>query len=443
GSDGLKVASAYIQSQFISYGIDTMTGIDGYEQSVPFRSFTPPEVGIIILDTSSLVFPNDFIAINGNATEMTAPIVNIGYGSAEEIAEKDLRFKIAVSYAGDGVDNNPRNWVDISSAKRARVAAAGGSALIEIYQSTSIPWRFLRSLGTQSQTVLDKGNITGNLLNLWVGTSDSSAIAKLKTDDKLVNIKVDGVSREQFSSANVIGFVEGTDPVLKDEFIVYSAHYDHVGVGRADAVGDTIYNGTRDNAVGTTSVLSLASYFSKHPPKRSSLFVLFTAEEKGLLGSQYFTENLPVPAEKIVYNFNIDNGGYNDTTIISVIGLTRTEAEQDIQAACQQLGLEAIEDAAGEQGLFDRSDNVNFARLGIPAPTFSLGFRSFDAEIMKYYHQPGDEVETINLNYVTKYVHAYILSADRIANRESAPFWREGDKYYDVGVNLYRKSTSN
>jgi len=115
--------------------------------------------------------------------------------------------------------------------------------------------------------------------------------------------------------------IPGSDPTLNDEYIVYSAHYDHVGVGNPDADGDTIYNGTRDNAIGTSGILSLAQYFSKNPPKRSSLFVLFTGEEKGLLGSRHFTQNLPVEPSDIKFNLNIDNAGYNDTTIVTIFGI--------------------------------------------------------------------------------------------------------------------------
>ena len=439
GSEGLEAAGAYISAAFVGWGIDTMKGMDGYYQHVPFRTFDPPREANLSVDGKVLEFGNDFIVINGGKFDASSPVVNVGYGSEEEVSAKDLRFKIAVSIAGDGVDQDPRHWIEMSAAKRQRAKEAGAIGLIEIYQSTTVPWVYLKRLGTQSQTVLDDGKASIDLPNIWVGTQDSLAITNLSTDETFVRIEMDGIKRSFFNSDNVVGFIEGTDPDLKDEYIVYSAHYDHVGIGPADAVGDTIYNGTRDNAIGVTAVLHLANYFSKNPPKRSSLFVLFTAEEKGLLGSKFFTQNLPVSADQVIYNFNIDNGGYNDTTVISVIGLTRTQAEENIQSACQELGLEAIEDAAGAQGLFDRSDNVNFAKLGIPAPTFSLGFRSFDAEIFKYYHRPGDEISTINMSYVTKYVKAYILSADRIANMDAAPFWIEGDKYYDVGTKLYGK----
>ena len=108
-----------------------------------------------------------------------------------------------------------------------------------------------------------------------------------------------------------------------------------------------------------------------------------------------------------------------------------------INAATQQVGLSAIEDPAPEQNLFDRSDNVNFAVLGIPAPTYSMGFKAFDADIFKYYHQAGDELETVNLNYVEKYIKSYMLTANSLANGDEIPFWIKGDKYYEAGVELY------
>ncbi len=437
GSAGLEAAAAYIASHFRANGIEEIES--SYFQQVPFSTFSPPDSTYLMVAGEELKFPDDFIVINGRKEEMTAPTVFIGYGNQDDIDQADLRSKIAVSTAGDGFSDDPRDWIAHSRAKRKRIKEAGGVALLEIYQSSTIPWRFLRMIGTQSQTALDEGHENTNLPNIWIGTTDSLIITSLRDGKESLTLYMDEVERRQFSSANVVGLIPGSDPELSQEYIVYSAHYDHVGTGRPDKNGDTIYNGARDNAVGTTAVLSLANYFAKHPPKRSSIFALFTAEEKGLLGSRYFTQNLPVPANQIKYNFNIDNGGYNDTTIITVIGLTRTEAEEDIQKACNAFGLTAIEDPAKEQGLFDRSDNVNFAVLGIPAPTFSLGFRAFDAEIFKYYHQPGDEVSSLNLNYVEKYIKSYILSAVHIANRDMAPFWIEGDKYFNSGKELYNK----
>jgi len=438
GSEGLEAAAVYIASHFRRHGIQEVNG--SYFQGVPFVTFDPPKAAKMVSGTSELSFPQDFIVLNGKALNTEAATVNVGYGTAEDLKDVDLTGKIAISKAGDGVSESPQEWIEISRQKRDAIIEAGGIALVEIYQSRAIPWRFLSSFGTQKQTTVDGGAESSDLPSIWVGSTDSLTIAQLQDDNVPLNIEMDKVGRDKFLSDNVVGMIPGTDPTLKGEYMVYSAHYDHVGVGKADADGDTIFNGARDNGIGTSGVLSLAQYFSKHPPKRSSIFVLFTAEEKGLLGSRHFTQNLPVPAKDIKFNFNIDNAGYNDTTLVTVFGMERTGVKAELTDAASQLGLTAIEDPAPEQNLFDRSDNVNFAVLGIPAPTYSMGFDAFDEDIFKYYHQPGDDVESVNISYMTKYVKSYIIAAIKIANADKAPFWIEGDKYYDAGVELYRGS---
>jgi len=247
------------------------------------------------------------------------------------------------------------------------------------------------------------------------------------------------VKTRAVKSQNVIGIVEGTDPKLKEEYIIYSAHYDHVGIHKSNDPNDSIFNGARDNAVGVTTVLSMAENLAKYPTKRSALFILFTGEEKGLLGSRYYVENPVLPLDKMVYCFNSDNAGYNDTSVATIIGLPRTSAEKNIKESVAAFGLEAIDDPAAEQGLFDRSDNVNFAAKGIPAPTFSLGFRSFSGGVTKYYHQPGDEANTLDYDYLLKFFRAYVLTGRSIANDAKTPFWTAGDKYEAVGKTLYKK----
>ena len=240
---------------------------------------------------------------------------------------------------------------------------------------------------------------------------------------------------------NVMGMVEGTDETLKKQFIVLSAHYDHLGVApvpkSVNGKKDSIYNGARDNAIGVTAVMNAARYFAKHPARRSILFILFTAEEMGLVGSRYFAEHPVLPLNKIVYNLNCDNGGYNDTTIITVIGLGRTSADDDIKKACLDYGVEAIADPVPELNLFDRSDNVNLAAKGIPAPTFGMGVTSFDSVIRKYYHQVTDEVSSFDLKYALTYIKAYILAAKNIADNPAQPAWIKDDKYEAAWKRLY------
>jgi len=243
-------------------------------------------------------------------------------------------------------------------------------------------------------------------------------------------------------SMNVAGVIEGTDPKLKEEYIILSAHFDHVGVGKQGGPNypatDSIFNGARDNAFGTVGLLTAAKALSQQHPKRSVLVLALTGEEVGLLGSRYYAENPLIPLKQTIFDLNIDGAGYNDTTIVSVIGLERTGAKAEIEAGAKAFGLGVFAEPAPEQGLFDRSDNVSFAAKGVPAPTFSPGFKSFDEAIGKYYHQAIDNPESIDFGYLTRFCQAFAHTARLIADRPTRPMWSAGDKYEAAAKELYK-----
>jgi len=373
--------------------------------------------------------------IDGLADIFDQPFYYAGHGLPAGLAEEDVKGKVVIAICGDGHSQHPQAWFMPAAAKRKQVNELGGLALVELYSSAQLPWNFLvRYLGRE-QIVLDDG-ADESMAHVWLNRSKED-LSFLETD-KPLSIVISGAKTEKFNAYNVVGYVEGSDNKLKDEFVVYSAHYDHVGIGQANAEGDSIYNGSRDNAVGTVTVLAAAQSLAQNPTKRSGLFVLFTGEEKGLLGSKAFVDNCPVALDKIVYCFNSDNGGYNDTSKATIIGLTRTTAEEMIIEACKAFGLDAIEDPAPEQGLFDRSDNVRFAARGIPAPTFSMGFTAFEEEITKYYHQASDNPNTLDYAYLEKFFRSYVYACRMIGNASKAPFWIKGDKYYEAGKELYK-----
>jgi len=164
-----------------------------------------------------------------------------------------------------------------------------------------------------------------------------------------------------------------------------------------------------------------------------------TAEEVGLLGSQYYANHPLLPLNKCIFNINSDGAGYNDTTIVAVMGLDRTGAKAEMETASKAFGLGIFADPSPEQGLFDRSDNVSFAKKGIPAPTFTPGFREFNGEIMKNYHQVSDNPETIDFNYLLKFSQAFTYAARLIADMPKAPQWIAGDKYEEAAKKLYVK----
>jgi hypothetical protein len=359
--------------------------------------------------------------------------------TAADLSEMDFRDKVIVYMIDNHPDTNPREILHRSREIQAIAKVKGAVGLIEIFEKGHPLWgNFTRYL-ERKRIELDRSADDDDVL-LHIVLYDQDGIFTAKTRQFIseeINIQIQGLNDVTFIGHNIIGFVEGNDPVLRNEFIICSAHYDHVGIGRPDASGDSIYNGARDNAVGVMNVMMAAYNIAKYPAKRSVMFVLFTGEEKGLLGSRWFVEHAPVPLKDIVFCINTDGGGYNDTRIATVIGIRRIKSTDIISKACKANGLTAFEGTDQTQFLFNNSDNIVFSRRGVPSVTFSPGFREFDAEILKYYHQPSDEAETLDFNYLMQYTKSFGLSLRMIADLEERLFWEEGDEFYDIAKDLY------
>ena len=437
-SKGLEVAAEYLRTQLELYGVKAFDEYPDYFQTVNMKKVIKPNQGVISFDSSQFELEKDFLLLNGSNIDLSKQVVSLEYATPEEIEAADVKGKIIVATAGDGADMSPRAWFAMVAEKREAAKAAGALALIELYNSPQIPWSLLVRYLSGKRVELDYGQEEDDFTSIWVNNanqSNSSAFAKVKR----LSINISGASVERFDVANIVGYVEGSDAKLKEEYVVYSAHYDHVGIGQPDSTGDAIYNGARDNAIGTVTVLEAAKNIGMYPTKRSALFIFFAGEEKGLLGSEWYVEHSAVPLNEIVYCFNSDGGGYNNTNLATVIGLDRTTAEDLLVEAIEAYGLKAGDDENyKDQGLFDRSDNVSFAKKGIPAPTFTPGMDAFDDSIFKYYHQPSDEFESLDMDYMYTFYRAYVLSGRMIGNMKETPFWKEGDKYYEVGKELYK-----
>ncbi len=438
GSPELKIAASYLANNLRRYGVKPNPKTGTYYQEVKLKSSSLPKDISIKIDNQIIA---DYALINAVAIESDKDAIFLNYGLADDYKDKDVKGKTIVVKAGNAEASNPRATYGLYQTKQKLAKNNGAIAVIELLNTDDSTWTFIEHNFNQSSLTVDLGNdkkIENNIPHIWVLDKEEQMTKQFSTLKTIpTKIAISEKQTETIISQNVIGIVEGTDEKLKNEYIIYSAHYDHVGIGEPDETEDTIYNGARDNAVGTTTVLSMAENLAKHPTKRSALFILFTGEEKGLLGSQYYVENPVLPLNQMVYCFNSDNAGYNDTSVISVIGLTRTTAEKNITKAAETFGLKAIEDPAPEQNLFDRSDNVHFAKKGIPAPTFSLGFTSFDGELTKYYHRPADEAHTLDYDYLLKFFQSYVLAGRNIANDQETPRWNEGDKYEEVSKQLY------
>ncbi|WP_378172037.1 M28 family peptidase [Aquimarina sp. SS2-1] len=436
GTPENKIAAQYLANMLRGYGVKPVAKNNSYFQKVTLNttsSFTKSTLNIGDFTTSKIV------TINKTNTSFSGPIVFLNYGLPEDYKNVDVKGKIVVTYSGTKDNSNLRFAFSKIQEKTLLAKEKGATGIIEVNSIDDRTWSQLEHSFNGEKMSVSEEEKTNNFTYLWIN-DQKEEISKFFEAKKEVSasLEIQGIKKDTVVSQNVVGMVEGTDPKLKNEFIIYSAHYDHVGIGKA-IDNDSIYNGARDNAVGTVTVLSAAENIAKYPTKRSALFILFTGEEKGLLGSKWYVNHPMIPLNQMVYCFNSDNGGYNDTSIATIVGLERTTAAEDIKKATTPFGLKAIDDPAPEQGLFDRSDNVHFAAKGIPAPTFSMGFTAFDEEITKYYHQVTDNPDTLDYDYLLKFFQSYVLACRNIANNPETPFWVEGDKYYEAGKKLYNK----
>ena len=439
GSPEIDIAASYIASRLRSYGVSPLAQGGSYFQIVPLESTKPPSTASLQIGDFNFEIGKNLITMKAGTLDSEAEIYYSEFALPDELNSVDLTGKIVVCKTGSPDQNDPRQYFGLSTEKRKAAEESGALALVETYNSTVMPWSLIMNyLNREQIRISESQGEAGSFSHAWVSDPENALISFL-AGGKIPGGKIMSQPMVQtpLPSRNVIGVIEGTDADLKNEYILLSAHYDHVGFRSGTNGEDSIFNGARDNAIGTAAILTAAKSLVANPPKRSVIFLACTGEEKGLLGSRYFAMNSPVPLNQIVFNLNSDGGGYNDTTKAGIMGLTRTNAENAITSACEAFGLGTIADPAPEQNLFDRSDNVNFARVGIPAPTFSTGFTSFDEEIRKYYHQVTDNPETLDYAYIGKFLKAYTLAARRIANMDERPFWNPGDKYEAAGKKLY------
>ncbi|MEP0263196.1 M28 family peptidase [Dokdonia sp.] len=436
GTPENKIAASYLANTLRSYGVQPNPETGNYYQEINLYKTSPPSDVNISINGQEV---KNYALLETKAVDFSKGAVYVGYGLEKDYKGKSVDGKVVIIKAGSSETNDTRAAFGLREQKKQLAKASGAVGVIELLNAEDQMWGFIEHNFNASSLGVDKENAKATMPYVWVLDQDNKMSKSLESKTSIpIQFKMSGPKKEVVTSQNVIGVVEGTDPNLKDEYIIYSAHYDHVGIGAPDATGDTIYNGARDNAIGTTTVLSMAENLAKYPTKRSALFILFTGEEKGLLGSSFYVKNPVLPLKQMVYCFNSDNGGYNDTSLATIIGLPRTTASQHIKDAASAFGLKAIDDPAPEQGLFDRSDNVNFAAKGIPAPTFSLGFTAFNGDVTKYYHRPGDEANTLDYDYLFKFFSAYVLAGRNIGNDPVTPTWTAGDKYEAAGKALYK-----
>jgi Zn-dependent M28 family amino/carboxypeptidase len=472
GSAGLKRAEAYVVEQLKADGVEP-AGTDGYYQPVKF------EVRQIVEKHSSIALIRDgkseplalgedaFFNTRVNlAPEIEAPLVFVGYGltipekNYDDLAGLDLKGKVVVIFGGSPAEMPGALASHYQSAgerwKSLKKAGVLGVINLPNPASMDIPWsRMSLNRAHPSMELADaslnetEGEKLSMIVNpasagkLFAGSGHTFAeIAELVKDRKplprfplSVSIKaVTKVEKTEVESANVIGKLPGNDPALKNEYVVLSAHIDHLGIGEP-INGDKIYNGAMDNGSGSALLLDVARSLKADPAshKRSILFVFVCGEEKGLLGSKYFTAHSTVPAKSIVADINTDMFlPLIPLKMLTVYGLQESDLGDIVREVAEAQGVKVQPDPEPLRNSFIRSDQYSFIRHGIPALAMKVGYEqgSPDAKLYKdwltqRYHAPSDDTnQPVDLQSAGAFEAIVRGLTIAVANRTERPQWK-------------------
>jgi Zn-dependent M28 family amino/carboxypeptidase len=472
GSPGLQKAETYVVEHLKKNGIQP-AGVEGYYQPIQFIRRQLDE------SKSSLALVRDGkqqpLMLGDDATLSTrvdaaphvdAPLVFVGYGlrvpelKIDDFAGIETKGKVLVLFSG----SPSVLWAALSAhyqaaAQRARVleeTGAVGYVIIPNPAAMDIPWERIKASRLRpSMRFADNSlNETGraqigvyfnpaSARKLFEGSGHSfEEIAALGKERRLLPtfplkvrlLATQTVIKERVESPNVIGKLVGSDAELKDEYVVLSAHIDHLGVGES-INGDRIYNGAMDNASGSALLLDLAAALPKLKPKRSVLFIWVTAEEKGLLGSRYFAVHPTVSVRSMVADINTDMFlPIIPLKLLTVYGLAESDLGDDITEVAQKNGVEVQPDPEPLRNLFIRSDQYSFIRDGIPSLEMKVGFDKGSPEekinkqwLHDRYHAPSDDVnQPVDLAAAAKYENIVCDLTMRVANERRRPQWKPG-----------------
>ncbi len=472
GSSGYMRAADYVISRFESEGLRP-AGVGGYLQSVSLEEQTIDQAAstaeLRAATRAPLHVGEDLLISASGASRparVAAPLVFIGYGlhlpdqRYDDLAGVDLNGKIAVVLSGGPSDISGPIKSNARFARARLLGALGMVGMITLTtpKQTEIPWTRQRLLAGQAGMYLsdpalrdtpdgffsasidpDKAEIlfrgSGHTFAELCALADASK--PLPHFDLPAQLSASVVARrDHLRSPNIVAALHGSDHRLATQYVVVSAHLDHLGVGEP-VNGDRIYNGAMDDASGVATVLDIAHRLrSARPPRRSILFVIFTAEEKGLLGSHYFAARPTVPRNSIVADLNFDMP-LPLWPLKSVLapGADESSLGADAAAVARSRGLTMATDPLPDRNVFIRTDQFSFVREGIPALAFKFGFAKGTAEFeiehrwrATRYHAPSDDLEQPGvLHEEAAKLDAYVAAlASRIANADSRPVWLPG-----------------
>lgn len=474
GTADFDRAADYVAKQFEAAGAKPAGDAGGWYQRVPMATARPADKGRITVGGKPLVFGADYIpgvSVTQAAVDVDAPVVFVGLGVSapslghDDYAGIDVRGKVVAYLTGApaSLQGEIRAHFANGTTKALEAEKRGAVATIAIvapsqlgrrpFSSYANGWDDIRmswrSSGSDGGKPFSPASIPGlavlgpaGAAKLFAGVK--TPYARIAAAEKagrpvasvLLPARLTARLRNtlgQTESRNVVAVVPGSDPALSAEHVVLTAHLDHVGVGKP-VKGDAIYNGAMDNAMGVATLIEASRTLAAHPPKRPVLLVALTAEEKGLVGSDYFARH-PLPAGgKAVANVNIDMPilTYAFTDMFA-FGADRSSLGPIVAGALKPMGIALTPDPDPAEGLFTRSDQYRFVQAGIPAVFLKTGFagpgKAATAAFRgTHYHQPSDEITLpIDWTAAARFVDANVAIARGVADAPAAPTWNKGD----------------
>jgi len=493
GSKGEQLTIQYLEEQFRSAGLEPGNPDGTFSQNVPLVSITPDSSMKLTLTghgkTLEPKFPDDFVAWSKRVTDTSsidADVIFVGYGVQapefqwDDFKGADLKGKVVVVLINDPPVPDPSDPSKLDpktfggtamtyygrwTYKFEKAAQMGAAACVIIHQTdrAGYPWEVVRNSwsGTQFDLATPDKNMGRLAVESWITSDFAAKLFRAAGQD--LDKQIQAAARRDFkpvplgiharlvihnslhtiNSHNVIAKLPGSDPDLKNTYVIYTAHWDHFGIG-PEVNGDKIYHGAVDNASGTAALLEMARAFKAlpRPPRRTMLFLSVTGEEQGLLGSQYYAEHPLYPLARTALNINMDGiNVHGRTRDIVQIGRGASTLDDVVEAVAQDQGRVVKSDPEPEKGFYYRSDHFEFAKNGIPAfdPDEGVDFigkpegwgleqrRKYTAE---RYHKPADTIQPDwDLSGGVQDCQLYFLVGYRVANDPRMPEWRPGAEF--------------
>lgn len=485
GEPGFDAAAAYVAGQFAGLGM-VPGGSDGWYQPVPLtrRRLDTDSTRFVLHragENIELAYRDDYSMGSGDKvreeTSVRGEVVFVGYGvHAPELGYTDydgidVDGKLIAYFTGGpsslpGPERAYYSSTEVRYAEAVRRGAIGAIALRSRLAEKDYPWdRVRRTTGQQPGMAWvdpDTGRAADFFTEIRAYATLSPAAAErlfasapLSFSEALdaadaarpastplgveasLSLRTD---HDRLESPNVIGIVPGSDPRLSGEYVVFTAHLDHSGIG--EPLGDSddrIYNGAYDNAIGVALMLETARAISASPPRRSVMFIALTGEEDGLIGSDYFVHFPTVPIESVVANVNLDMPLFLFPVADLIdFGAAHSTLKEPMTAAARAEGFRLVPDPRPEENVFRRSDQYSFVKRGIPASYLDTGFRSSDPatdgeavvrdHMTNHYHMPSDDLtRPVDWDSARRFARANARVGLLVANADRRPAWNEGD----------------